>query len=240
MDSVPIFIAIDRGDYDEALKFALLATELKCGIKLGLEFFIKNGHDGSLRIMEQCEKEYGRRPILFLDLKLHDIPNTIKGAVKSSLILNPDFMTLHASGGQRMLAEAVNVVKEANAPTKLVAVTVLTSLNSVDLYEIGFSYQNPQTLVLKFAETVLKSGIHHVVCAPHELPALRNQYGSQLTYITPGIRPFGSEDLDQRRTLTPNLAMKQGASYLVIGRPITQSINPHQTLINIIKEIHYR
>lgn len=234
---LPIFIALDKGDYEQALRFALLAAISGCGIKLGLEFFIKNGAQGCLELMEACEKHGLQRPLLFLDLKLHDIPNTVAGAVRSALFIAPDFLTLHASGGAKMMQAAQEVIQFYDAPTQLVAVSLLTSMGINDMAEIGLASQDSEAHVLKLAALVLKAGLNNLVCAPHEIKAIRQNFGSQLTLITPGVRPQGADLGDQMRVMTPKMAMQAGANYLVIGRPITDATDPQAALKAIQVEI---
>ncbi|MFK7865951.1 MAG: orotidine-5'-phosphate decarboxylase, partial [Alphaproteobacteria bacterium] len=226
----PVFIAVDTKDFDRAQSAALLAARLNCGIKLGLEFFIQHGPQRCAQIMEHCAQETGAKPLFFLDLKLHDIPNTVAGGISSALALQPDFITLHAAGGQKMMEAAAASILEARletglAKTRLVAVTVLTSMDDHQLNQTGID-RTPQEQVLALVKLAMNSGIHTIVCSPLEIEPIRQYVGDAVTLITPGIRPKDANSGDQQRVLTPKQAIRLGADYLVIGRPVTASPNP--------------
>ncbi len=200
----------------------MLARALRghvAGIKLGLEYFCANGPSGYRKVAELGIP-------LFLDLKLHDIPNTVAGAVSSLLPLKPAFMTIHTSGGGAMMKAAADAAKKAgNDRPKLLGVTVLTSLNAQDLGAVGQETE-PAKQVLRLAKLAAESGFDGVICAPTEVVALRQALGPDFILMVPGIRPAGADIGDQKRVLTPKEAVAAGASYLVIGRPITQAPDP--------------
>jgi orotidine-5'-phosphate decarboxylase len=162
---------------------------------------------------------------VFLDLKLHDIPNTVAGAVRAVLPLAPAMLTLHAAGGRAMLRAAAAAAAAAPTPPWLLGITVLTSLDAMDLAETGVP-ATPQDQALRMAELCAESGIDGVVCSPHEIAALRQRFGRRLRLVVPGIRAQGEPAGDQKRTMAPAEALALGADVLVIGRPITQAEAP--------------
>lgn len=206
----PIFLAIDTADLDVAKAWVQATQDYVMGYKLGLEFFAALGSDGVKSIREITDAE------LFLDLKLHDIPNTVAGATRQILDLKPRFLTVHASGGRAMIAAAVNQAPEID----IAAVTVLTSLGSQDLSEIGFD-SDPLDLAVTLAKLAKAAGARAIVCSPLEISAVRRAVGPDLSIITPGVRPLSDKVDDQQRTMDPKSAVAAGATYLVIGRPIT-------------------
>lgn len=209
----PIFLAIDTADLDVAKAWVQATQDYVTGYKLGLEFFAALGSDGVRSIKEITNAE------LFLDLKLHDIPNTVAGATRQILDLKPRFLTVHASGGRAMIAAAVKEAPEID----IAAVTVLTSLGGQDLSEIGFDSE-PLDLAVTLAKLAKAAGARAIVCSPLEISAVRQAVGPNLSIITPGVRPVSdSTSDDQQRTMDPKSAMAAGATYLVIGRPITSA-----------------
>jgi orotidine-5'-phosphate decarboxylase len=184
-----------------------------CGlIKLGLEYFLANGPAG---LAVAGNKE------IFLDLKLHDIPNTVAGAVRALAPLNVAMLTVHAAGGGQMVAAARRAADETGAARlKILAVTVLTSLDASSLYETGISGGTTQQ-VLRLGRLALDSGADGLICSAHELGPLRDAFGAAPILVVPGIRPAGSDAGDQARVMTPQAAMRAGASYIVVGRPIS-------------------
>lgn len=209
----PIFLAIDTADLDVAKAWVQATQDYITGYKLGLEFFAAFGSNGVKSIKEITDAE------LFLDLKLHDIPNTVAGATRQILDLKPRFLTVHASGGRAMIAAAVKEALEID----IAAVTVLTSLGSQDLSEIGFD-SDPLDLAVTLAKLAKTAGARAIVCSPLEISAVRQAVGPNLSIITPGVRPASdSASDDQQRTMDPKSAMAAGATYLVIGRPITSA-----------------
>jgi orotidine-5'-phosphate decarboxylase len=212
-----LIAALDTPDPAVARTWAA-AVAPPCGmIKLGLEFFAANGPAG-LRALAGWP--------LFLDLKLHDIPNTVAGAVRALLPLAPRLLTLHASGGTAMLAAARAAAAAAgDARPRLLAVTVLTSLDAPALHATGVPGA-PADQVLRLARLALAAGMDGLVCAPTEVAALRSALGPAPLLVVPGIRPDGAATDDQARTLSPAAAAAAGADWLVVGRPITQAPDP--------------
>lgn len=210
----PIFVAIDTPDLERAKSIATRIRNHVGGIKLGLEFFSANGRHG---IKEMAELEL---PI-FLDLKLHDIPNTVAKAVQALRSLEPAILTVHAAGGRAMMEDA-----KAAAPTgtKVVAVTVLTSLDGDDLTSIGLP-SDPHEQVGRLTRLAKDAGLDGVVCSGNEVAAARKIW-PQGFFVVPGVRPAGGPVGDQKRVMTPRAALDAGASILVIGRPITQATDP--------------
>ena len=210
----PVFVAIDTPDVHRAAALARDIGGLAGGVKLGLEFFCANGHEGVLRMSEH------ELPV-FLDLKLHDIPNTVAKAVQSLARLEPEILTVHAAGGRAMM-EAAKAAAPPN--TKVVAVTVLTSLDGEDLKSIGVQ-ASPTTQVERLTELAREAGIDGIVCSGDEVAAAKRAWPEGF-FVVPGIRPDGAALGDQKRAVTPRQALDDGASILVIGRPITESPNP--------------
>ncbi|TVV72812.1 orotidine-5'-phosphate decarboxylase [Sphingomonas solaris] len=205
----PIYVALDTPDLERAKAIAARVKNHVGGLKLGLEFFCANGHAG---VREMAA--YGL-PI-FLDLKLHDIPNTVAKAVQSLSPLKPAILTIHASGGRAMMEDAKAA---APAGTKVVAVTVLTSLDGTDLASIGLA-DDPHAQVVRLAGLARDAGIDGIVCSGNEVAAARKAWPGGF-FVVPGVRPAGGDIGDQKRVMTPRAALDAGASILVIGRPIT-------------------
>lgn len=217
-----IFCAIDTPDVNAAVQLVQKLAGLPLHVKLGLEFFTANGVAG----VQAVRKVIGDRAEIFLDVKFHDIPNTVAGAMKSALLAKPQFMTVHASGGIAMMKAAVDAAKTAGASRpKILAVTVLTSLDENELAAVGQG-QNVADQVLRLAKLAAAAGVDGVVCSPHEIEILRRNFPRDFLLVVPGIRPAEADKGDQKRTLTPEEALKLGASYLVIGRPITEAADP--------------
>ncbi len=212
----PVFVAIDRGDVADARMLITALRGVVGGVKLGLEFFMANGPDGVRAAMADVSLP------LFLDLKLHDIPNTVAAAVRSVAPLAPAFLTVHAGGGEAMMRAAAEA-KEAG--TRLLGVTVLTSLSDADLAAVG-QHGPSADQVRRLAELAVSSGLDGVVCSPHEVAMLRAGLGPGPVLMVPGIRPAGAAAGDQKRVMPPADAMAAGASHLVIGRPITEAPDP--------------
>jgi orotidine-5'-phosphate decarboxylase len=212
--SSPIYVAIDTPDLGRARNIAARVRNHVGGIKLGLEFFCANGRQG---IREMADLGL---PI-FLDLKLHDIPNTVGKAVQALRPLEPAILTVHAAGGRAMLEDA-----KAAAPlgTKVVAVTVLTSLDRGDLAAIGVA-DEPHAQVERLTELAREAGLDGVVCSGNEVATARGLWPDGF-FVVPGVRPADASAGDQKRTVTPRAALDAGASILVIGRPITQAQDP--------------
>jgi orotidine-5'-phosphate decarboxylase len=209
--SSPIILAVDTREMETARAW-IDATREHVGVyKLGLEFFLTFGNAGVRAIKDEFGVE------IFLDLKLHDIPNTVSSAAKAIAEINPRFLTVHASGGPAMITAAVEAVPHID----ITAVTILTSLSEDDLFRIGFA-NNALESVVSLAQLAVASGAKAIVSSPLEIAAIRGAVGSEPIIITPGVRPAGSAGSDdQVRTMTPREAITAGANYVVIGRPIT-------------------
>ncbi|MEN2747213.1 orotidine-5'-phosphate decarboxylase [Sphingomonas sp. T9W2] len=216
MSRSPIYVAIDTPDLDRAKALAQAVRGHVGGLKLGLEFFMANGRAG-VRTMADLGLP------IFLDLKFHDIPNTVAKAIQALGPLDPAILTVHAAGGQAMLEDA-----KAAAPvgTKVVAVTMLTSLDAHDLSSIGLA-PDPHEQVVRLTELAKRAGIDGVVCSGAEVAAAKKAW-PQGFFVVPGVRPADGPVGDQKRVVTPRAALDGGASVLVIGRPITQAENPDQ------------
>lgn len=210
----PVYVAIDTPDLERARDIATRVRHHVGGIKLGLEFFSANGRSG---IREMAELGL---PI-FLDLKFHDIPNTVGKAIQALRPLEPAILTVHAAGGRAMMEDA-----KAAAPkgTKVVAVTVLTSLDGPDLESIGLA-GDPHPQVERLTDLARESGLDGVVCSGNEVAAAKALWPDGF-FVVPGVRPANSHSADQKRVMTPRKALDSGASILVIGRPITQAHDP--------------
>lgn len=227
MDRNPILCAIDTQELARAQALIAATTGAVGGVKLGLEFFTAQGPAG-IRAAAGAQKN------VFLDLKLHDIPNTVAGAVKSCLALDPLLMTLHCAGGAAMMRAAVEA--RGGARTKLLGVTVLTSLDDSDLAATGQS--GPAAAQVKrLALLAQASGLDGVVCSPQEVVMLRGACGKDFLLVVPGIRPAGAAVGDQKRVQTPRQAVEAGADYLVIGRPITEAADPQAAARAILSEL---
>ena len=209
-----LFVALDTPDLERAKAIAQKVHSHVGGIKLGLEFFMANGRHG---VHEMAEIGL---PI-FLDLKFHDIPNTVAKAVQALRPLEPAIITVHAAGGRAMMEDA-----KAAAPfgTKVVAVTMLTSLDGNDLASIGLS-SNPHDQVVRLTELAREAGVDGIVCAGEEVRAAKKIW-PQGFFVVPGVRPANGGHGDQKRVVTPRAALDAGASILVVGRPITQATDP--------------
>lgn len=222
----PVICAIDIKDLEHAVK---LAADLKAyvgAVKLGLEFFTAQGVEGVQRVADTGVP-------IFLDLKFHDIPNTVAGAMQSISTLPGVFMTtIHSSGGQEMMQAA----KRAAGDIKVIGVTVLTSLDQQNLEGIGIE-NTPQEQVMRLAKLASDSDLDGCVCSPHEVAVLRKELGNDFTLVVPGIRLAGADAQDQKRTMTPKEALNAGADYLVIGRPITQANDSVQAAQQILEEL---
>lgn len=211
MNHSPIILAVDTSDFDTARAWVDATRESIDIYKLGLEFFLTFGAQGIQTIAQESGAE------IFLDLKLHDIPNTVKKSAGVVDHLHPRFLTVHAGGGAAMVSAAVSAV----TTTSITAVTVLTSLADSDLADLGYAKPSLETAV-KMAQVATSAGATSIVCSPLEIAAIRAVIPGTVSIITPGVRPadeVGGDD--QVRTMTPTQAIAAGANYLVIGRPIT-------------------
>jgi orotidine-5'-phosphate decarboxylase len=232
----PVFCAVDTADVGTATALAAKIADSVGGLKLGLEFFSANGPKGVQQVQKASELP------LFLDLKFHDIPNTVAGAVRSAAAqVKPYLMTLMASGGRTMMQAAAkaatDVAHELIVPRPLLlAVTVLTSMDAGDLLEIGVS-GTVADQVRRLAALAKDSGIDGVVCSPLEVEMLRKDLGPDFKLVTPGVRPSWADANDQKRIMTPQEAMAAGSSYLVIGRPISAAPDPAAAAQRIALEL---
>lgn len=230
MTQSPVFCAIDTPDQTKAVELAAKLKGHVGGLKVGLEYFVANGPEGYAPF-----KELGLP--LFLDLKLHDIPNTVAGAIRSVLSLEPDFITIHTSGGLHMMKAAADAAKEAKGKRpKILGVTVLTSLDENDLDAVGQD-TNTAAQVQRLAFLAKESGLDGIVCSPAEVASLRKSMGPDFILMVPGIRPSWAAANDQKRIMTPRDAMEAGATHLVIGRPITGAENPTEAAQKVNQEI---
>ncbi len=225
-----IYCALDTTDLGRATALAGALADKVGGVKLGLEFFGANGPAGVARVSETG------LPI-FLDLKFHDIPNSVAGAVRAMLPLGPAMLTVHASGGGAMLRAAMDAAAEAGeARPRILAVTVLTSLDDGDLEAVG--QQSPAgEQVRRLAALARNSGVDGAVCSPREVAALRAECGPDFLLVVPGIRPAWAASGDQKRVMGPAEAVAAGADYLVIGRPITEADDPADAARRIVEEM---
>jgi orotidine-5'-phosphate decarboxylase len=211
-----LITAIDTADLGRAGSLVAAVAPHSGLLKFGLEFFNAHGLAGLAA--------GGEMPI-FLDLKLHDIPNTVAGAIRALAPARIAMLTIHAAGGAAMIAAAAQAAAELPMRPKILAVTVLTSLDASALSDIGVAGGTTQQ-VLRLARLALGAGADGLICSAHELPALRDAFGASPLLVVPGIRPAGSPAGDQARTMTPQDAVAAGADYIVVGRPITAAENP--------------
>jgi orotidine-5'-phosphate decarboxylase len=219
-----IIVALDFADAAQALAFADRVTPALCRLKIGKELFTIAGP-------ELVRQLVGRGFDVFLDLKFHDIPNTVAQAVRAAAKLGVWMVNVHASGGRKMMMAAREAIQELPDRPLLIAVTVLTSLDGAELAEVGFA--EPAVQVPLLAKLALDCDLDGVVCSALEASILKKLCGRDFKLVTPGIRPAGSAAGDQTRIMTPEAAVAAGADYLVIGRPITQSADPVATLQSI-------
>jgi len=210
----PIYVAIDTPDIARAKAIATRTRAHIGGIKLGLEFFCAHGHHGVHEVAKLG------LPI-FLDLKLHDIPNTVAAAMQSIHVLEPAIVTIHASGGRAMMEDAKAAAGEH---CKVVAVTVLTSLDDDDLTAVGVS-ASAHDQALRLADLAQEAGLDGIVCSGHEVGAIHKRWKNGF-FVVPGLRPDTGHTADQKRIVTPAAARRDGASVLVIGRPISRAEDP--------------
>jgi orotidine-5'-phosphate decarboxylase len=226
--SAGVIAALDTTDAHVASEWARQVAPHCAMIKLGLEFFLANGFAGY--------RSVGDVPV-FLDLKLHDIPNTVAGAVRAILPLRPAMLTLHAAGGAAMIVAAREAAEVAgDARPILLAVTVLTSLDAEALHATGVA-GGPRQQVMRLARLALDAGADGLVCSAHEVGMLRDALGPTPVLVVPGIRPAGAAVGDQARTMTPRAASDAGADWLVVGRPITQAVDPGGAAAAIAAEL---
>lgn len=225
----PVIVALDVAQASDALALADQLSPAECRLKVGKELFTVAG-PGVVKALQDKGFE------LFLDLKFHDIPNTVAAAVATAADLGVWMVNVHASGGRRMMTAARERLEKGNYATRLIAVTVLTSMERQDLAEIGLDIE-PVEQVRRLAALTADCGLHGVVCSAQEASMLRAQQGSGFLLVTPGIRPASSEAGDQRRVMTPEEAQSAGVSYMVIGRPVTQAADPVEALRQINRSL---
>ena len=214
----PVFVAIDTPDLDRALAIARGAGPHVGGLKVGLEFITAQGPEGIRAITALG------RPV-FADVKFHDIPNTVAGAARAIAKLGVAIFNVHASGGEAMMRAAKEAAASINPGMKIIAVTLLTSLDENDVAAVGYRGTAAEQVV-RLASLAQKSGLDGVVCSAHEIAAIRRACGDDFMLVVPGIRPAGGDLADQRRVMTPREAADAGADILVIGRPITGAADP--------------
>jgi orotidine-5'-phosphate decarboxylase len=224
-----VIVALDFPDAKGALAFAQRLDPQHCRVKVGKELYTAAGPS----LIEQLQRAgLG----VFLDLKFHDIPNTVAGACAAAAQLGVWMINVHALGGRAMMTAARDAVAKARKPPRLVAVTLLTSMSAADMGDVGLT-GGPQDAVLRLAQLAQACGLEGVVCSPQEAGALRRRCGSDFLLVTPGIRPADSSQDDQQRIATPRAATEAGANYLVIGRPITRAADPLAALRAVNQEI---
>jgi orotidine-5'-phosphate decarboxylase len=229
MNPNPVFVALDTTDPDYARQLAERVRGHIGGLKLGLEFFNALGPGGVQPFVEMG------LPV-FLDLKYHDIPNTVAGAARAAAQLGVSILNVHAQGGAAMMRAALDAVKSVSPSTKLIAVTVLTSLGNEDLPSVGLTPPVGDQ-VLRLASLTQQCGLDGVVCSAHEITRLRAELGPDFLLVVPGIRPRGADVGDQKRVMGPAEARDAGASLLVIGRPITGAADPGQAARDIAESL---
>lgn len=222
-----IIIALDFNNCEDAIKL-VDALEEAIFFKVGLEVFLECGRELIAYLHKKDKK-------LFLDLKFKDIPNTVFGAIRSSICHSPNFLTIHLSGGTEMIKRSIEAAS-AKPDLTILGVTILTSMSDEDLNDIGVNFSTEDT-VLKLCELGLKNGLNSFVCSPVEILPIKKRFGKDVFLVTPGIRPLWSEKGDQKRFFTPKMAVDAGSDYLVIGRPITRSNDPGNAFKRILLEI---
>jgi orotidine-5'-phosphate decarboxylase len=225
----PIIVALDYTSTNAALSLADQLDPTLCRVKVGKELFTREGPSVVTALQARGFE-------VFLDLKFHDIPNTVASAVHAAADLGVWMVNVHASGGRRMMTAARERLQQHHYSTLLIAVTVLTSSERGDLAEIGLDVE-PIIQVQRLAKLTDECGLHGVVCSAQEATLLRTAHAQPFALVTPGIRPVGSASDDQRRVMTPKQAVDVGVDYMVIGRPITQAANPIAALQAVLTEI---
>ncbi|MBJ7555438.1 orotidine-5'-phosphate decarboxylase [Marinomonas spartinae] len=225
----PIVVALDYPTMAQSLEMAKRLDPSQCRVKVGKELFTTAGP----AILDELHK-LGFE--IFLDLKFHDIPNTVANAVCVAAKAGVWMVNVHASGGRRMMEASANALQKLDHKTLLIAVTVLTSMDQSDLIEVGIDL-TPEQHVKRLARLAQSSGMDGVVCSAQESSILSSELGKDFVLVTPGIRPAGSEQGDQKRIMTPTQAMAAGSHYLVMGRPITQAADPVAVLTQVNREL---
>lgn len=232
MNDQKVIVALDYDDQNQALSFVDKIDPHSCRLKVGKEMFTLFGPD-FVKVLHQ------RGFSVFLDLKFHDIPNTCAKAVRAAAELGVWMVNVHASGGERMMQAARDIlVPYGHERPLLIGVTVLTSMEQADLEGLGLNV-TPKTQVLRLAHLTKNAGLDGVVCSAHEATELRAAFGAEFKLVTPGIRPLDAAVGDQKRIMTPVDAVAAGSDYLVIGRPITQASDPARVLTEINHALGY-
>ena len=224
-----LIVALDVSSAREALKIVASLGDSVQIYKVGMQLYTAEGPQ-----MVRDLVGSGRK--VFLDLKYHDIPNTVAGAVREAAKLGASMLTVHASGGTKMLQAAVEAAREKDSGPQILAVTVLTSMDDQDLNEIGVHGQVVDQVVW-LASLALEAGCSGVVSSPREVKTLREKLGSDFVAVTPGVRPSGAAHGDQARVTTPTEAIAAGATHIVVGRPITAAANPAEEAAKILQEL---
>jgi len=229
-----LIVALDVPSLDKAKELINVLDDAVNYYKVGLELFL-NTRGEVLDYLKTKQKK------IFLDLKFHDIPNTVAQAAKWAVSLGVDMFNVHASGGQEMLEKTMETVRNTAAhkgivPPKVIAVTVLTSFNEAGFAQMGYKYSIQDT-VLKWAQITEKVGLDGVVCSPWEVPDIKKACGPDFLTVCPGVRPRGAETQDQKRIMTPGDAVQHGVDFIVVGRPITGHANPQLAARKIIEEM---
>ena len=235
-DMPRVFCAIDTTDMARAVDMAGRVAVAGCGIKLGLEYFNAHGPEGVAAVTAAHNKVP-----LFLDLKYHDIPNTVAGAVRAACRLRPAYLNVHAAGGRDMMKAALAAAQDESArlgtlTPGVLAVTILTSMDDAAMADVGYKAGCAET-VLRLAELAQEAGLSGIVCSAHEIAAIRKACGPDFILMVPGIRPAGADVNDQKRVMTPGEAIAAGATHLVIGRPITGANDPGAAAQTILAEM---
>ena len=226
MKSKKIIVALDSNDLNKTIKLVKILKKDIYAFKIGYQFFYNFGLEGYKKIYSICPK-------IFLDLKLHDIPNTVEKGLAALVKMNPLFTTIHISGGDDMM----RITKPSKKNTKILGVSILTSLDS-DQTKKYYNKKNVSALVKKFTQAAKNNKLDGVVCSPHEIKYIRKEVGKNFIIVTPGIRISNKlKSDDQKRVENPKRAVDQGANFLVIGRPITMSKDPLKTLKKINKSL---
>ncbi|HQV79413.1 MAG: orotidine-5'-phosphate decarboxylase [Moraxellaceae bacterium] len=225
----PVIVALDYANASAALALVDQLDPKLCRVKVGKELFTREGPSIVKAIQSRGFE-------LFLDLKFHDIPNTVASAVHAAADLGVWMVNVHASGGRRMMVAARERLQQHNYDTLLIAVTVLTSSERTDLADIGLDLE-PIEQVQRLARLTADCGLHGVVCSAQEAAILRQAHAKPFALVTPGIRPAGSSSDDQKRIMTPKQAVDVGVDYMVIGRPITQAKHPVEALQAILASL---
>ena len=229
MTNNPIFCAIDTSNLETATNLVSQIKPHIGGIKLGLEFFTSCGISGC-----HTMKEFDLP--MFIDLKLHDIPNTVASALRGIFSLEPEYTTLHISGGSEMLKSSVSLKNELQSKTNLLGVTILTSFNDNTIEELGFGTSVKHSIE-QLTSIAHESGLDGIVCSPQEVKHIKETYKNKLKLIVPGIRSSNNVINDQKRTLSAKEAISAGADIIVVGRPITKAKDPAESAKKLLQEI---